>query len=176
LCVRLFEDQKAGQRRGCAELSGGECFGDDGTFDTTNLPALAGGLYFNLAYTPTAINLSVAGILGDYNKSGTIDASDYVIWRKTMSQSGPALAADGNNNGAIDPGDFTIWRNNYGVTGAGSGATGSASAIPEPPSLLIILLASTCLALHQQCRRRRCGCNLQLVPRLETRSKRFGFD
>jgi len=25
--------------------------GIDGTFDATNLPALAGGLYFNLAYT-----------------------------------------------------------------------------------------------------------------------------
>jgi hypothetical protein len=123
--------------------------GIDGTFDTTNLPALAGGLYFNLTYTHTAINLSVAGILGDYNKSGTIDASDYVVWRKTMSQSGSGLAADGNNNGTIDPADFAIWRTNYGSS-AGSGATGSASGIPEPSSLLLIFLASAYFALYSR--------------------------
>ncbi len=120
--------------------------GIDGTFDAINLPALAGGLYFDLAYTPTAINLSVAGILGDYNKSGTIDAADYVLWRKTITQSGPALAADGNNNGTIDPADFTIWRTNFGTpNGSASslGATGSASAnaaIPEPASVLLLCL------------------------------------
>jgi T5SS/PEP-CTERM-associated repeat protein len=123
--------------------------GIDGTFDTTNLPALAGGLYFDLAYTHSAINLTVAGILGDYNRNGTIDASDYALWRKTISQSGNALAADGNNNGHIDSGDFDIWRTNYGTQAAGSGANVTAT-IPEPTSLLMVLIASICLTLHRQ--------------------------
>jgi hypothetical protein len=126
--------------------------GIDGTFDTTHLPALAGGLYFNLAYTPTAINLSVAGILGDYNKNGIIDASDYVLWRKTVTQSGPALAADGNNNGHIDSADFDIWRTNYGAQAAASGTTlPGPGTIPEPTSLLLILIASASFALHARC-------------------------
>jgi hypothetical protein len=122
--------------------------GIDGTFDETNLPALAGGLYFNLTSTSTAINLTVAGVLGDYNKSGTIDAADYVLWRKTITQSGPALAADGNNNGVIDPADFTIWRNSYGAQ-AGAGAT-LPGQIPEPASLLMLFIAIANLTLLQR--------------------------
>src|SRR5262249_53904670 len=103
--------------------------GIDGTFDTLDLPALAGGLYFNLTYAPTTITLSVAGILGDYNKNGIIDGSDYVLWRKTVSQSGSGLAADGNNNGVIDSADFAIWRASYGTSATGAGApAGSTSS------------------------------------------------
>lgn len=125
--------------------------GIDGSFDTNNLPALAGGLYFNLAYTLTAINLSVAGILGDYNKSGALDAADYVLWRKTISQSGPALAADGNNNGVIDPADFTIWRTNYGAQAAASG-TGLTSTIPEPTSIILVALSLCLVAMRSRAR------------------------
>jgi hypothetical protein len=128
--------------------------GIDGTFDVTNLPALAGGLYFHLSYTATTINVSVAGILGDYNRNSVIDSADYILWRKSFNQSGSSLAADGNNNGTIDPADFTIWRANYGASPNASGATASlpssASTIPEPTSLLMILIASACLALHQR--------------------------
>jgi T5SS/PEP-CTERM-associated repeat protein len=121
--------------------------GISGAFDDTNLPALAGGLYFNLAYTSTAINLSVAGILGDYNRNGVIDSADYVLWRKTINQSGNALAADGNNNGIIDPIDFTIWRNSYGAqAGPGAGANFGAH-IPEPASFLMLFIAAANLAL-----------------------------
>jgi hypothetical protein len=118
--------------------------GINGTFDSINLPALAGGLFFNLAYAPTAVTLSVAGLLGDYNHNGDIDAADYILWRKSMSQTGNALAADGNRNGVIDSGDFNFWRGNYGTVAAGSGGNGSASAIPEPSSLLLVtFLAAT---------------------------------
>ena len=113
-----------------------------GTFDTTTLPALAGGLFFNLAYSTNAVTLSVGGILGDYNKNGIVDAADYVLWRKTISQSGPALAADGNNNGTIDPVDFTIWRTNFGTPAApGSGAS-LAGTIPEPTTSLLLIFAA----------------------------------
>jgi fibronectin-binding autotransporter adhesin len=129
--------------------------GIDGSFDSMDLPALAGGLYFNLAYTSTAINLTVAGVLGDYNKNGIIDASDYILWRKTISQSGNALAADGNNNGIIDPADFTVWRNSYGAQ-AGSGAgTNVSASIPEPTSLLLFLVAWPALALSVRSDNRR---------------------
>jgi autotransporter-associated beta strand protein len=111
--------------------------GISGTFDAATLPALAGGLYFNLAYNSTAVTLSVAGILGDYNRNGNVDAADYVLWRKSLAQLGPPLAADGNNNGLIDPADFTIWRNNYGTSAAGSGA----AAIPEPTTLALVAIA-----------------------------------
>lgn len=120
-----------------------------GAFDALDLPALAGGLYFDVAYTPTTIILSVAGVLGDYNRNGIVDSSDYVLWRKTAGQSG--LAADGNNNGTIDSADFDIWRSSYGTTAAGSGAAAGASSnapnIPEPTSLVLLWLAVTIFSL-----------------------------
>ena len=116
--------------------------GISGGFDAINLPALAGGLYFDLGYTTNTITLSVAGMVGDYNRSGDIDAADYVVWRKTMSQSGPALAADGNNNGVIDGADFAVWRANFGnSSGIGSGT--SPAAIPEPTTFALALLLVT---------------------------------
>ena len=38
------------------------------------------------------------GLAGDYNLDGIVDAADYVVWRKTLGQSGTDLAADGNNS------------------------------------------------------------------------------
>src|SRR5262249_13337158 len=126
-------------------------------FDTLSLPALAGGLYFDLAYTPTTINLSVAGVLGDYNRNGIVDGSDYVLWRKSVGKSG--LAADGNNNGTIDAADFDVWRSSYGASSSGSGATagssGSTPNIPEPAALVLISLAVTIFSLVACATRRR---------------------
>jgi hypothetical protein len=118
-----------------------------GAFNTILLPALSVGLMWNTSQLYLTGTLNV-NILGDYNSNGIVDTSDYIVWRKTLGQSGSGLAADGNNNGTIDPADFDIWRANFGAhTGAGSGATGSASAVPEPTSLLLILAASATIAL-----------------------------
>jgi hypothetical protein len=68
---------------------------------------------------------SPPGPLGDYNHNGTVDAADYVIWRKTLGVRDdgmdPAenMAANGNNEGAsenfIDEADYQTWRMNYGL-------------------------------------------------------------
>ena len=59
-------------------------------------------------------------VLGDYNGDGTVDASDYTLWRKSIGST-TNLAADGNGNGVIDNGDFDVWRANFGQT-AGTGS------------------------------------------------------
>jgi hypothetical protein len=108
-------------------------------------------LAFILDFTDGSQAIYTASLLslpGDYDHNGVVDAADYVIWRKTIGQSGNALAADANNNGHVDSDDFDIWRANYGATtGADSGAT--FSSIPEPASLLMMLLgAAATLALR----------------------------
>jgi autotransporter-associated beta strand protein len=112
-----------------------------GTFQTIGLPALTSGLMWNASQLYTTGTLRV-NIAGDYNSNGIVDAADYVVWRKTIGQTGVGLAADGNVNNQIDQGDFDTWRAHLGQT-AGSGA--SVTAIPEPPSivLLIVTLAAT---------------------------------
>lgn len=122
--------------------------GVDGTFDSVNLSALAGGLYLNLAYAPTAVTISVAGVLGDFNHNGTVDSADFVLWRKTLGQTGAALAADANNSGSIDQGDYNIWRANFGVTAPAPGA-GNVSTIPEPASFAIAIMAAGLISLRR---------------------------
>jgi hypothetical protein len=101
----------------------------NGTFDTLDLPALA-GLAWNTSqlYVSGALSLAAAvGLPGDYNFNGTVDAADYVVWRK-------------------NPGGFTVnaydtWRANFGQT-AGSGAVASANAtVPEPTTALLMMIA-----------------------------------
>jgi hypothetical protein len=50
---------------------------------------------------------------GDYDRNGTVDASDYALWRNTLNSTNNLLA-DGNKNGIVDNGDFTLWRANFG--------------------------------------------------------------
>jgi len=53
---------------------------------------------------------------GDFNRSGIVDAADYVVWRKTLGSSGvPAYSgADGDGDGTIDDEDYGVWRAGFG--------------------------------------------------------------
>jgi len=83
------------------------------------------------------IQLQVVGLVGDYNGNNIVDAADYVLWRKTLGQSGAGLEADGNNNNEIDAGDYEVWRTNFGNT---SGANPLMSrSIPEPSTILSVI-------------------------------------
>jgi hypothetical protein len=65
---------------------------------------------------------------GDYNDDNTVDAADYVDWRKTYGSQVAAFAgADGDGNGTIDDPDYIVWQANFGTTGSGA-----AAAIPSP--------------------------------------------
>jgi hypothetical protein len=68
---------------------------------------------------------------GDYNGNHSVDAADYVAWRKSLGQTGLSLKADGNLNNQIDGGDFALWRSRFGQS-AGSGAGLQAGFVPEP--------------------------------------------
>jgi hypothetical protein len=58
---------------------------------------------------------------GDFNGDGSVDAADYVVWRKTD------LSPEGDNE----------WRTNFGRTSGGAAL--GASAVPEPACLLLIV-------------------------------------
>jgi hypothetical protein len=109
-----------------------------GTFSTLSLPALSPGLMWNASqlYTSGTLNVTLAG---DYNANGIVDAADYVVWRKTLSQTGTGLPADGNANNQIDSGDYNVWRAHFGQT-AGSGSGFFAPAVPEPSVAAFIVM------------------------------------
>jgi hypothetical protein len=74
-------------------------------------------------------------LVGDYNGNGTVDAADYVMWRK-----GGPLQNDPSPG--VQPADYDVWRAHFGQT-AGSGAGFAAGGVPEPTTLpqLILVVA-----------------------------------
>jgi hypothetical protein len=81
-----------------------------------------------------------ARIDGDYNGNGVVDDADYVVWRKSLNQTGIGLAADGNGNGKIDSGDYTVWRNHFRNTTGGAGTITIDGSVPEPLAAAYLLL------------------------------------
>jgi virginiamycin B lyase len=64
---------------------------------------------------------------GDYSRDGSVDAADYVVWRKT---------------GIDGPTGYGTWRTHFGEPGGiGSGASVYAT-IPEPATLVLLILAA----------------------------------
>jgi subtilisin family serine protease len=65
-------------------------------------------------------------LIGDYNRNGTVDNADFVLWQKTNGQNVPPFSgADGNGDGVVNQADFDIWKANFGNSvgpGAGAGA------------------------------------------------------
>jgi hypothetical protein len=120
---------------------------DNGTFSgfANGDPITVGSNQFHIKYDDTitganAVTLTsfgAAGLTGDYNSDGKVDAADYVIWRKT------------NINGSQG---YTDWRANYGnpSPGAGSGSRLSGAAVPEPTTMGLLLIGLVVL-----CSRRR---------------------
>ena len=82
-----------------------------GTFSQVNLPLLSNSLTWDTTELYTDGILAViggAGLLGDYNGDGRVDAADYTVWRDSEGATGSGLAADGNGDPSRRPGG--LWR------------------------------------------------------------------
>jgi polyhydroxybutyrate depolymerase len=91
---------------------------------------------------------------GDYNQNGTVDAADYVVWRKTRGQTGAGLAADGDRSGTIDQADYDVWRANFGAAAMTAASLASGShQVPEPSTFVIATVAIACLTVSAMQRR-----------------------
>jgi hypothetical protein len=101
----------------------------------------------------------VTGGAGDYNGDGSVDAADYVVWRKT------------NINGQQG---YLDWRANFGGSGGGrqtiqgivaygnlptAGAASGIeqSAVPEPATVVSMLLLTAMIAASRKSLLRACG-------------------
>jgi hypothetical protein len=65
-----------------------------------------------------------AGLAGDYNHNGIVDAADYTVLRDGLGST-------------FTQADYDVWKSNFGAhAGSGSGAT---AAVPEPATLWMLL-------------------------------------
>ncbi len=82
---------------------------------------------------------------GDYNLDGSVDSSDYIVWRNSLGST-ISLFADGNDNHVVDAADYQIWKSHFGETTGASSATLSVlsnnhlTTVPEPAALLPALI------------------------------------
>jgi hypothetical protein len=125
-------------------------------------PATGSKLYFTRVINPNHINVfsipdwdiyeatwisETAGVPGDYNVDGTVDAADYVVWRKGLGT-------------IYTQQDYDVWQANFGTT-AGSGAAVyplNASGqpfsdnVPEPSASVLLLLTALVTVFMLRCR------------------------
>jgi hypothetical protein len=83
--------------------------------------------------------ISPLALTGDFNTDGVVNAADYQVWRQQFGQSGQSLSADGNGDSVVDAADYIIWRKSMATTANPK----SASAVPEPVSIALGILAAT---------------------------------
>jgi T5SS/PEP-CTERM-associated repeat protein len=110
-----------------------------GGFDTFSLPTVPGRSW---AFVNTSVSFFLlvgsAPVPGDFNDDGHVDAADYVVWRKT----------DGSPTG------YNLWRSHFGQTAGGGVALSSAdprsAAVPEPATLILMILVAVGWCLDQR--------------------------
>jgi hypothetical protein len=115
--------------------------------------SVRGGVLFETSAVPA--------LPGDYNQNGTVDAADYVLWRKFLGAADEsALGGNGDGINGVDQGDYNLWRRNFGLTAGAVGASSSPlvpTSVPEPTSLVAAIVLNTvlfCRRSHlRKCRR-----------------------
>ena len=114
---------------------------------TATLIATAGAntQFKGVAFTPAA---APAGVPGDYNSNGTVDAADYVLWRNGTQP----LTNEVVTPGTTEPGDYDAWCARFGNSNPGS-AVGTTAPVPEPT--VIVLLAISLITVVGRHRARR---------------------
>jgi hypothetical protein len=94
---------------------------------------------------------------GDYNGDGSVNATDYVVWRNTVGSTtdfhADGTGPSGTPDRVIDRLDYNYWKQHYGE-GSGSG-TDATNHVPEPTAVECLLGALLISAATPVRKRRR---------------------
>ncbi|MGD9631849.1 MAG: PEP-CTERM sorting domain-containing protein [Pirellulales bacterium] len=115
---------------------------DDGAFVVNGWPTLPSKIYFGgddgAVFTDFSVTVASAGQPGDFNGDTHVDAADYTVWRDHLgAPDESAIGGNGDGQNGVDAADFNVWKTNFGAAGAGAL---SAAVVPEPSSLIVVLL------------------------------------
>src|SRR4029079_12708423 len=105
----------------------------------------AGGGLLKLVMEYMELRLPAAGLAGDFNNDGKVDAGDYATWRKNSGNA--PLPKD---KGVADQtARYALWRSNFGnQSSPGSGL--SQAAVPEPTTVLLLAISACAVGLRSR--------------------------
>jgi len=111
----------------------------NGSLASLGTPIGPEGFDYELVTTGSRLDLvvSVAGIPGDFNDDGAVDAMDYIIWKK-LRDTEADLPNDGDLPGPIGSAHYALWQQNFGRSEGDGGQGGS--EVPEPAAAVLIVL------------------------------------
>jgi len=87
-----------------------------------------------------------AGLPGDYNDDGIVNAADYTMWRGNLGRSAGTLPND-VDGGTIGRAQYDTWMANFGLT-SDSPSWVENTAVPEPPPALLLILSALTLTFR----------------------------
>jgi hypothetical protein len=76
---------------------------------------------------------------GDFDYDGDVDAFDLLIWQNGFCTGTSHDAGDADFDGDVDVFDLLVWQTNYGS---------AASSVPEPSTLVLVLLGGLWIAMQ----------------------------
>lgn len=109
--------------------------GFSGEIDFTDIDGIDLSFFFeDFAELEIAEISTSSGLPGDYNLDGSVNTSDYVVWRDSegmtsLPNRNPAAT------GEIGVDDYLFWKSHFGATFPTAFPAASASVVPEPASL-----------------------------------------
>ncbi len=111
--------------------------------DNTSVPGISGNVdgdvYYGTQAQLDALRIGNDGAMpGDFNRDGTVDARDYILWRNTNGQTVPIYSgADANGDAKVNDTDFAVWRSHFNTSSSvGSGTASLAERmVPEPVTI-----------------------------------------
>jgi hypothetical protein len=103
----------------------------------STIVSFLGGAALPYAFQADGLYVTVqaaAGLAGDYNSDGKINAADYTTWRDKFGQATIANRGAGIT-GPVGAADYNYWKTHFG--GMGSGAFAE-TAVPEPETACLV--------------------------------------
>jgi hypothetical protein len=86
-----------------------------------------------------------AGVLGDYNGNGTVDAADYVLWRN-----GGPLLNEVDTPGTVNQQDYIEWRARFGNTQGSGSSLSTSNTVPEPTGIVLLAVGGLFVAARRR--------------------------
>ncbi len=103
------------------------------------------GVANGLVQIDVSYEVLAAGLAGDYNEDGVVDAADYSVWR---DQLGSPTSLPNDDTPGVGEDDYDRWRAHYGDTAGTGSLLSSATAVPEPSTAVLVCLALVTAAVR----------------------------